>query len=429
MIETSDTGFKIKIKQYALMIVALAERHPWLMAIFGFGSGVFSFVMVERKQGFAQIIAIMMLVSWLWLALENVLQRGVSHWFGFTLPPALMRYVTQMVHQESLFFVIPFLFVTTVWSSGQVVFTSIIMIAALISVLDPIYYHWLAPRRCLYFIYHGITLFVVLITALPIILHLPTPKSYLCALIIAVVLSLPSIAREMTVSWWKRGVVMVLLIAIVSSLGLLARPWVPPSSLWLAEVAITEHINNENRSPENKLNEVTVAQLQTGLYAYTSIHAPRGLNERIYHVWLHNGKSVDRVALDINGGREAGYRAWTHKVNFPADSLGNWQIQVVTEANQLIGALRFEVVDVITNDQSLPEYSLPNQMPQEKLLHEQPSQEQPSQEQSSQEQSSEEQSSQKVPSQTPLTQDSVQEPSQDYSLESQSLQDQTKSAE
>jgi hypothetical protein len=123
------------------------------------------------------------------------------------------------------------------------------------------------------------------------------------------------------------------------------RPWVPPATLWLTEVAITDHLDSDRRSPENILKVITPAQLQQGLYAYTAIHAPRGLNERIYHEWQLNGRQIDKVALDINGGREAGYRAWSHKVNFPEQSLGRWQIRVVTEAEQVIGILRFRVVE------------------------------------------------------------------------------------
>jgi len=323
----------------------LMERHSWVIPTFGFISGVASFFMVERKQDqFAQIMSILMLLGWLWLTLEKLLQRGISHWFGITVPPGLLRYVTQLVHQESLFFVIPFFFITTSWNSGQMVFTSLLIAAAFISIIDPIYYRWLAPRRWLYFIYHGITLFSVLLVALPLIFHLPTPKSYLWALGIAVLLSLPGIARNMTINWWKRFPLIVLLMLLTCGVGFLVRPWIPPASIWLTQVAITDHIDDASRSPNNKLKVISADQLRDGIYAYTAIHAPRGLNERIYHVWRRNGKLVDKIALDISGGREEGYRAWSHKINFPEDSIGSWQIYVVTEASQVIGVLRFQVV-------------------------------------------------------------------------------------
>lgn len=339
-------GLLVKLKKGWELALALMERYPWAIPLFGFVSGVASFVLVERKQDqFAQIIAVLMLASWLWLALENLLKRGVAHWFGISLPPPLLSFATQLVHQESLFFVIPFFVITTAWNSGQVVFTSLLIGAAAISLIDPLYYRWLAPRRWLYFIFHGITLFAVLLTTLPLLFYLPTPKSYLWALGIAGLLSLPQAAYFMAYSWWKKIIAGLLLIITMGSLGLAVRPWIPPASLWLTQVAITDHIDNANRSPKNRLKTITTEQLHKGLYAYTAIHAPRGLNERIYHQWRLNGQVVDKIALDIHGGREEGYRAWTHKMNFPANSVGNWQIQVLTEANQMVGVLRFRVVE------------------------------------------------------------------------------------
>jgi hypothetical protein len=224
-------------------------------------------------------------------------------------------------------------------------FTALLMLAAFISIVDPIYYRWLAPRRWLYFMYHGVTLFAVLLTALPIILHLPTPQSYLWSLLIAISLTLPNVARSLKLVWWKRGGAIVLLAAATILVGLLVRPLIPPATLWLTEVAITDQVNTEDRSPVNIFKTVDVEQLRQGIYAYTAIHAPRGLNERIYHVWIHNGRVIDKVALDISGVREAGYRSWSRKQNFPENPVGRWKIQVMTEANQVIGVLRFQVVD------------------------------------------------------------------------------------
>jgi hypothetical protein len=181
----------------------------------------------------------------------------------------------------------------------------------------------------------------VLLTALPIILQMSTPQSYRWALGIALLLAFPSLAA-LSPGGWRRWLVAPLLLVVLGGVGWLARLWVPPATLWLGEVAISQRI--EERAPTERLRRLTVAQLQAdGLYAYTAINAPRGLAERIQHVWRHDGQEVDRIALDIQGGREAGYRAWTHKRNFPAAPQGKWQVQVVTEAGQLIGMLRFEV--------------------------------------------------------------------------------------
>ena len=118
-----------------------------------------------------------MLVSWGWLTLENVLRRFLLNRFGWQLPTTLLRYATQVIHQESLFFVIPFFTVTTTWNSGQAVFSGLLGGAALVSVIDPLYYRWLAERRWLYLAFHALTLFAVLLTVLPLSFTFPHHKA------------------------------------------------------------------------------------------------------------------------------------------------------------------------------------------------------------------------------------------------------------
>ncbi|MNP25542.1 hypothetical protein D3C76_1183550 [compost metagenome] len=184
----------------------------------------------------------------------------------------------------------------------------------------------------------------MLLTALPIILHLTTPQSYELALGIAVLLSFPSLAVSVSIQKWWRWLALLALTAVIGAAGWFARAWVPPSTLWMTEMAVTAEFDNSQRTPGDSLETISAAQIRSqGLYAYTAISAPRGLDERIYHVWRHKGQAIDRIALDIRGGREAGYRSWTHKQNFPPDPVGKWQVQVLTEAGQVIGTLRFEV--------------------------------------------------------------------------------------
>ncbi|WP_413043160.1 DUF5924 family protein [Pseudomonas sp. YJ42] len=338
----------LKSRLYFLFDLAsrLIRRYPGTIALFGFCSGVASFVLVDRQAGLAKVIAAVMLVSWLWLMLENSLRQGLERRFGWKVPRPLLRYVTQMVHQESLFFIIPFFFITTTWNSGQSVFTVILGLAALISLVDPLYYKWLAPRRWIYLGFHALTLFAVLLTALPIIFHLSTRQSYLCSLVIAVLLALPSL-RDLFPDWnWKSLVAVPLLALAVGFGGWMGRTWVPPATLWLTDVAVTMSMDDASRKPGNRLRQLSSRELhENGLYAFTAINAPRGLKERIFHEWEHDGRQVERIPLEISGGRDAGYRAWTHKRNFPAKAAGRWRVRVLTEAGQMIGMLRFEITE------------------------------------------------------------------------------------
>lgn len=329
---------------YIQRILELMKRYPGVIALGGFISGVGSFMLVDRQQGLATWIAIMMLVSWLWLMVENSMTRLFTRIFKREIPQPLLRYATQMIHQESLFFVLPFFFITTTWNSSQLLFTGLLTIAALISITDPLYYKWLAPRRWAFLALHTLTLFAALLTALPVILHLTTDQSFKLALGIAMLLSFPSLASIFPIRTVRNALAILCITVGIGATGWVLRSWVPPATLWMTEVAISTQV--EDRTPGASLKTVSAAQIRgNGLYAYTAINAPRGLDERIYHVWQFNGKEVDRIALDIHGGRKEGYRAWTHKQNFPDNPTGKWQVRVLTENGQMIGVLRFEVTD------------------------------------------------------------------------------------
>ena len=111
-------------------ILELMKRYPGVIALGGFISGVCSFILVDRQQGMASWIAVIMLVSWLWLMLENSFTQLFTKVFKREIPEPLLRYATQMIHQESLFFVLPFFFITTAWNSGQSIFTGLLGAAA-----------------------------------------------------------------------------------------------------------------------------------------------------------------------------------------------------------------------------------------------------------------------------------------------------------
>ena len=329
---------------YIQRIIELIKRYPGVIALGGFISGIGSFILVDRQESLASWVAILMLVSWVWLMLENTFTELFARTFKREIPQPLLRYATQMIHQESLFFVLPFFFVTTTWNSGQLIFTGLLGAAGLVSIIDPLYYKWVAPRRWLFLALHTLTLFAAMLTALPIILHLTTAESFKLALGVAMLLSFPSLASSFPVNSARRAIALVLVTLAIGGGGWLLRSWVPPATLWMTEVAISTDVRD--RTPSESLKEVPASQIRSaGLYAYTAIKAPRGLNERIYHVWQLNGKEVDRIALNINGGRKEGYRAWTHKQVFPANPVGRWQVRVLTEDGQVIGVLRFRVVD------------------------------------------------------------------------------------
>lgn len=233
-------------------ILELMKRYPGVIALGGFVSGIGSFILVDRQQGLASWITTIMLISWVWLMLENSLTKLFTRIFKREIPQPLLRYATQMIHQESLFFVLPFFFITTTWNSGQLFFTGLLGIAALISIIDPLYYKWLAPRRWAFLALHTLTLFAALLTALPVIMHLTTSQSFKWALGIAVLLSFPSLASIFPIRTVRNALAILCITVGIGGVGWVLRSWVPPATLWLTDVAISTQMQDRTPAPASR---------------------------------------------------------------------------------------------------------------------------------------------------------------------------------
>lgn len=343
------------LKPAVSWLLDLFQRHAGLMAVLAFVSGIASYVLIDRKESIAQFIAAFMLASWVLLIADNWLRASLERRFGWSLSPIVVRFITQLVHQESLFFALPFFLAVTSWDHGQALFTSLLMICALVSIIDPLYYKHLAPRYALFVAFHTLALFVVMLVVLPLLLQLTTQQSLIAAIIAALIFSLPSLDRILPPGRWWRLPMLLGMLGVMALVLWQLRSWVPPAGMRLTAITISYQVDIAQREAGPDITELTVADLQQGLYAWTAVRAPRGLREKIHHVWILNGREVDRIVLDIRGGREAGYRAWSHKQVFPPYPAGNWQVQVVTESGRLIGLTRFKV----TRHVSTPDISAP----------------------------------------------------------------------
>lgn len=89
----------------------------------------------------------------------------------------------------------------------------------------------------------------------------------------------------------------------------------------------------------------------SSIYAYSAIFSPSKLNINIVHKWERYDEANDEWILEsvinllVIGGRDSGFRTYSNRENL---SSGKWRVNVETESGQLIGRLRFEVINVYT---------------------------------------------------------------------------------
>lgn len=327
------------------VLLRALERYRLVLAVGSFGLGAASFLLVEHGEQVARWIGLLLVLNWLLIVFENTLGQWLARLRWARFSPAVLRYAMQAVHQQTFFFCLPFLLSTTSWISGQALFTALACAAALATMWDPLYYGVIAPRPPLHLALHGFAMYLAMLTVPPLLWQLTTTQSLALASGTIGLLSLPSLARLMP----RRGARgWLLLVAAGAGLGLLswlARPWVPPATLWLSQGVISADVDPDLRTPGAPLKMVSADLLRRdGVCAFTAIHAPRGLRERVFHRWLFRGREVLRIPLQISGGRDEGYRAWSCKQSFPDDPSGRWAVEVVTDARQMIGEVRFRVM-------------------------------------------------------------------------------------
>ncbi len=104
----------------------------------------------------------------------------------------------------------------------------------------------------------------------------------------------------------------------------------------------------EENSWKNYFTRYPVFNRQTGetVYVYSAVFSPVNFSTKVVHQWQYYDESkkqwVDssRIVIPIIGGREGGFRLYSAKAAVPN---GLWRVKVLTERNQAIGYVTFEI--------------------------------------------------------------------------------------
>ena len=82
------------------------------------------------------------------------------------------------------------------------------------------------------------------------------------------------------------------------------------------------------------------------VYVFTSVFAPTDLKKSIFHRWkwynpeTRSWEITDKIDFKVTGGRDRGFRGYTHKNNLKE---GQWKVDVITEEELVLGVVDFVI--------------------------------------------------------------------------------------
>jgi hypothetical protein len=318
----------------------------WGVSLYSLIAGIFALFIFRRGLPHLSLIVGYLLLLWLLVAVlvqvRDTLQASERRSAHFVLTAT--EYTIQTLYHGVLLFLLPAYWAATTLTSANVVYFLLLVGLTLLATIDPWYRAIVHPRPWFGYVFFLVSMFGALNLALPLV-GVPPFLALFIAAWLSVVLLTPAVCRAR--QWrWIHGLAVTWLVGLVVAGLVDLRPIViPPAPLFLAGASLGWTVGTVE-SMEPVPGAIRAADLQQrGLVAYTAIYAPAGLRQPVEHVWRQDGRIINVVRLTpVQGGRREGFRTFSRKSAFPANAVGRWTVDVMTESGQLIGRLRFRVI-------------------------------------------------------------------------------------
>jgi hypothetical protein len=253
----------------------------------------------------------------------------------------VVNFVSQSLQQELLFFSLPFLIGATQLDVGQLAFTGLVGVAAVLSTIDPVYERVIAKRAARRMSFHAFCSWIAALVVLPMATSMPLEQALPISLIgatawllLTLPMSLRSLPRRRNQVAWVIGMM------AVPILFWQMRAQVPAAGLAVTDARITQTM--DGLTPGVTVRRIRQQDLAEGIIAFAAIRAPAGLSQEVIFEWRH-GLERERIVAEIQGGRADGFRTFSRKHIFGEDPVGRWTVDLLTPQEQLLERLVFVI--------------------------------------------------------------------------------------
>lgn len=324
----------------------------WLHSAYALTFG--AFVMMYAAEGYdrARWMVVLLCAGWLVIVMffrhfgqgrgqKDKIVDSKSKLRFYVMTTALKN-----LYQSMLFFLVPFYWKAATLDADNRFFLYLLGLLALLSTVDVVFDQVLMRYKGPASIVYLFILFACLNLVLPAIF--PSTRTLITLLVAAALATLVFFTMHVPLknlakpAWW-----LILLTALGTAMfaAYAGRRAIPPVPMYVSVGAVGPTLLPDGRLSMHvsALHESLIQEM----HALTDVITPGGRGDDLLHVWRHQGLEVQRGASEPATDPPPGavrLRSTLRSFNLPSDITGPWSIDVVTEDDQLVGRVGFEVI-------------------------------------------------------------------------------------
>ena len=331
-----------KARQLSATFETLHGRYArvfWtLHSMWALFTGVVVLVLAHNRYGFLPWVVLFLALTWgTTLFFSRIVLESASRAVRFA--QGFVSYITRVMYQETLFFLIPFYAYSTTFPSWNSAYVAVLALLATLSCFDLLFDRLLRTNRAFALGFFAFVSFSALQFFLPVLLKLRVHHASILAaalaFVAAVLLAFPT--RDLLQT---RRLAAAALggLAIVGAVWLL-RPAVPPVPLRLMRLKFASSFDARTmRIGTELVNVASRSDLVNGkLYAIATVFAPTELPSRLALHFSVNGKKLRTSRTVEMYAHPRGFRIWDALTPQGGFVPGVYRVELKTAEGQLVG--------------------------------------------------------------------------------------------
>ncbi|HVN75107.1 MAG TPA: DUF5924 family protein [Thermoanaerobaculaceae bacterium] len=304
-------------------------------------SGGIVLVLAHNRYGFLPWVVLFLTLTWLSTLFFSRISSGLdspraraAHGF--------VSYLTRVMYQETLFFLLPFYFYSTTFLSLNSAYVVVLALLAVLSCFDLPFDRLLRTNRWFAQGFFAFVTYSALQFFLPLLLHVRIHNGAYLAAGLSFFASLPLAYSARDLRNRRRLALIVVAVAAIVGVLKFARELIPPVPLRMTDLSFGTAIDPKTLDLVNEFPEGTPVAAATlagqRLIARATIFSPGRLPLRVQFRFLKGGVVVKTSRnLDVVAHRR-GFRVWDALRPGPGGlGPGKYRAEVWTSEGQLVG--------------------------------------------------------------------------------------------